>query len=424
MSNHLAIATVTAALGQLVHTAAQSAVAGVGLRFGRPTAPASTEKKVHIYLYHVTANAALRNDDLPTRRADRTLVARPQAALDLHYLLTFYGDDQALEPDRMLGAVVRNLHAQPVLSNAAIRNAIASHSGELGGSNLEAAPERVKFTPTPLTLEELSKLWSVFVQTPHALSVAYQGTVVLIEAEESPAPILPVLRRGKDDRGVETILGPFPQLTALQIGPAAAAENRPPLPSLPAAELGLRLTFAGEHLGGEVVTLVLAHPRLPAIGREIAATDRTPAELRLTLPDDAQAQLDWAAGIYTAVAEVARGGTVRRSDAFAFGLAPHVTGIQPKPALRDAAGTATLTVTCHPQVRTEQTAALLIGDREVVVEPLAAAGDTLTFVITDAPVLQDALVQLRVDGVGSMPFTFDDATRTFVFDDAQRVTIQ
>ena len=424
MSNHLAIATVTAALGQLVHAAAQSAVSGVALKFGRPTAQAATEKKVHIYLYHVSANAALRNNDLPTRNSDRVLTARPQAALNLHYLLTFYGDDQALEPDRMLGAVVRNLHARPVLSSTAIQNAIASHSSELTGSNLDAAPEQVKFTPEPLSLEEMSKLWSVFVQTPHAISVAYQGTVVLIDAEESPAPVLPVLKRGKDDRGVETILGPFPHLSGVHASPVAAAGIRPRLPSWPNAELGLQLAFAGENLGGDNVTLEFAHQGMAVVKPVIPFEDRSPAEVRLVLPDDAAAQTEWSAGVYTIVVVVDRGGTTHRSDAFALALAPHVTAIQPKPANRDGAGTATLTVTCHPQVRKEQSAVLLLGDREITAEPLAAASDTLTFVITNAPLVQDVLAQVRVDDVGSMPFKFDATTRTFVFDDNQRVTIQ
>ena len=53
----------------------------------------------------------------------------------------------------------------------------------------------VKFTPLSLSLEELSKLWSVFFQTPYALSVAYQGSVVLIESEESHQTPLPVRQR-------------------------------------------------------------------------------------------------------------------------------------------------------------------------------------------------------------------------------------
>ena len=39
MSNHLAIATVTAAMAQIVQGAAQKVVGGVTVEVGRPTAP-------------------------------------------------------------------------------------------------------------------------------------------------------------------------------------------------------------------------------------------------------------------------------------------------------------------------------------------------------------------------------------------------
>ena len=68
---------------------------------------------VNVFLYQVTPNAAWRNADLPTRRANGDLIQRPQAALDLHYLLTFYGDESLLQPQRVLGSVVRTLHCGP-----------------------------------------------------------------------------------------------------------------------------------------------------------------------------------------------------------------------------------------------------------------------------------------------------------------------
>ena len=41
----------------------------------------------------------------------------------------------------------------------------------------------------------------------------------------------------------------------------------------------------------------------------------------------------------------------------------------------------------------------------------------------DAPLLDGAAVRLRVDGIDSMPFKYDEASRGFVFDDQQRITI-
>lgn len=201
MSNFLAIATATATLRGILQDAVVGAdVDGGSVAMGRPDGVGNDtpEIKVNLYLYQVTPNAAWRNTDLPTRRDDGQFVQRPQVALDLHYLLTFYGNEAALEPQRCLGSVARTLHAEPVLTRQKIRKTIDEHLVELpflGKSNLDDQVELVKFTPLPLSLEELSKLWSVFFQTPYALSVAYQGTVVLIESEEEPQAALPVLER-------------------------------------------------------------------------------------------------------------------------------------------------------------------------------------------------------------------------------------
>ena len=73
---------------------------------------------VNMFFFQVTPNAALRNDDLPLRRSDGTLSTRPRAAVDLHYLFTFYGDESTYEPERLLGCVVSALHARPALARA------------------------------------------------------------------------------------------------------------------------------------------------------------------------------------------------------------------------------------------------------------------------------------------------------------------
>lgn len=424
MSNHLAVATVSAALGQVVHASAQSAVSGVSLRFGRPVAPTAgtTERRVQVYLYQVTPNAALRNDDLPSRNAEGRLTLRPQAALELHYLLTFYGDDQLLEPDRMLGAVARDLHARPLLTAQDIADAIAAHSPELANSDLAAAFERVKLTPATLSLDEQSKLWSVLVQTPHALSLVYTASVVLIEALERETPALPVLRRGEEDRGVDAVVGPFPRLEEAWVGFLESVDRRPHLPSLRAALLGLRFIINGSNLGGDAVTLCFKHPLLPEQTIDIAPADRDGDQLRLTLPDDAAAQSEWAAGLYSVVASVTHGASSSETPIWPLLLAPRISAIAPNPTA-PVSGAVTLNVTCRPRVMPAQTATLLLANREVAAEPHAAPTDTLTFVIDAAPAVTDQLVWLRVDGAESLPLRIDPVSGNFAFDDAQRVTI-
>jgi hypothetical protein len=438
MSNALAIATVTTALAQLVRTAAQSVVNGAEVVTGRPDPNATPAHRVHLFLYQVSPNGAMRNNDLPTRSSDGKLVARPTAALDLHYLLAFYGSETELETQRMLGAVVRDLHATPVLTRQMIRNAVASQNF-LQGSNLADAVEQVKFTPLAVSLEELSKLWSVFFQTPYALSVAYQGTVVLIESEEPTQPALPVLSRGDKDQGVDTLLGPFPVIESAYFGlPQDPILQSRPL-SLPAAQLGLAMIVSGRNFGGDTVLLRFRHS-----GRElrnsqnhelisevpVTPVDRSATELKVVLPQPGAGTTpsDWAPGVYTVTVVDTRSGSPRESssNALPMALSPIIAAIEPGTTIpRDAQGTATLTITCQPRVHSGQQAVLLVAGMEIVGQVDGGNPDKVIFVVENAPVVTNELIRLRVDGIESMPFKRVDTpppTR-FEFDPNQRVTI-
>jgi hypothetical protein len=426
VSNALAIATVTRALAQIVRTAVQSVVPGSDVLTARPDATVVDQPRARLFLYQVSPNASLRNHDLPTRSPDGTLTSRPTAALDLHYLLTFYGSETELEPQRMLGAAVRDIHAHPVLMRQMIQDAIAG-APFLALSNLPDAVEQVKFTPLSLSLEELSKLWSVFFQAPYALSVAYQGTVVLIESEETGPGVLPVLRRGDKDQGVDTQLGPFPRIESIHVGAPEDAGRRPRLPTWPSAQLGTTLTIFGSNLGGDEVSVRFEHTRLPVSNAVVVpAVDRSTSELTLTLADNAAAQTAWAPGIHAVSVLVKQGTDLRVTNQVPLSLAPKVTGIAPpNPVVRDASGDATLTLTCGPQVRPPQRAVLLLADREVEADAHPAATATLTFTLIGAPVVTNALARLRVDGVESLPFTRVTVPPPprLEFDDAQKVTI-
>jgi hypothetical protein len=202
MSNFLAIATVTATLRRLLQNAINAAaanepgaVSGATVSSVRPEASQAglPERGINVYLYQITVNPFLSNDDLPTRRDNGLAATRPQIALDLHYLLSFYGQEGQLETDRLLGLAVRTLYAQPILTRQMIRDALADPLFNfLAASDLADQIELVKLTLLGLSLEELSKLWSVFFQVPYTISVAYQATVVLIESPETVQPALPV----------------------------------------------------------------------------------------------------------------------------------------------------------------------------------------------------------------------------------------
>jgi len=197
MSNHLSIAAVTAALQKIVQESIQTDVPGARATTVRPDNSSSNllEVGVNIFLYQVTPNPAWRNADLHTRRPKGELIKHGQAGLDLHYLMTFYGNEQELEPQRLLGSTVRALVDQPILSPETIRATLASPNlAYLADSTLEEQVQLVKFIPSSITTEDLSRIWSIFFQTPYSLSLAYQGTAVLIQGNKSGRSPLPVRR--------------------------------------------------------------------------------------------------------------------------------------------------------------------------------------------------------------------------------------
>lgn len=193
MSNYLAIATVTATLRNLISQTVQNLPgmqSAVEVLTGRPEARDNRFVGVNICLYQTTPNAYLRNQDLATRNPAGDFVQVPVVPVNLHYLITFYGKEQHQEAQRLLGATMAALHANPVLTPQQIQQTIFAESW-LSDSDLHLQLPHVKLVPVALTLEELSKLWTVFFQTSHALSVAYEASPVLISPHlRAPVPQL------------------------------------------------------------------------------------------------------------------------------------------------------------------------------------------------------------------------------------------
>lgn len=190
MRTDLAIAVVTSVLNDIVATATNHNVSNLP-----PASPPANDESpnIYIYLYQVAQNPHWRSQDLPTRSGDGGLRTKPRIALDLNYLFTFYGKESELIPQRLMGAAMRVLHAQPIISRERISQ-VAGSNPIIQGYDPGECFETIRISPLPLSLEDMSKLWSIFFQKPHALSVAYQASVVLIEAEEIISVPLPVVQ--------------------------------------------------------------------------------------------------------------------------------------------------------------------------------------------------------------------------------------
>jgi hypothetical protein len=332
-------------------------------------------------------------------------VTRPSSALDLHYLLSFYGDNSKFEPQRMLGAVVRAVSAEPGLTRDRILSVSKDDNGDkMSGSNLADAVEQVKFSLQSLSIDELSRIWSIFYQVPYALSLGYVATVVTIESEETVLASQPVLKRGQTDQGVETQLGPFPALESWHIGEDPDDVARLRLPSYPSARLGTILTLRGKDLGGESLLVQFANPHLAnnPIAIPASLTTNRPNELKVVIPSvNPVAPNSWVAGIHFVSIIVSSGGTTRSTNSLPLPFAPQLSALAP--SARDGDGNVVVTVTPAPIVRARQTAFLALPDRDVASSARVNDTDPLEFSVSN-PAAGTVVARLRIDGVDSMQF--------------------
>jgi hypothetical protein len=196
MSNFRSIGVVTATLERLLQSAANTAVLQTDVRIGVPTAKLAEDNKpvINLCLFRALPSAAHRNDFLPTRSGTGDMQTRTRLALDLHYVLSFYGDAAKFEPERLFGAASLALEDGPRLTLAAIEAAIADNANQaaLKDSDLPADKPVIRVEAENHTFEELSKLWSVFYQVPYALSAFYAVRHIVIETQDELGTATPV----------------------------------------------------------------------------------------------------------------------------------------------------------------------------------------------------------------------------------------
>ncbi|HYC93807.1 MAG TPA: DUF4255 domain-containing protein [Thermoanaerobaculia bacterium] len=129
-----------------------------------------TGKRVNLFLYKIDESAALKNMDL---RSHPRSFGRPPLALELHYLVTAYGENEEdqVETQQILGEAMRVLHDHAVILG-----------NDVLDPDLQNEIEHVKLYLEPMTLEDLTKIWSASTK-PYRTSVSYLVTVIQIESQ-------------------------------------------------------------------------------------------------------------------------------------------------------------------------------------------------------------------------------------------------
>jgi hypothetical protein len=357
----------------------------------------SSQNVVNVFLYRTDLNAAWRNLTLPSETKPGEDGGSP-LALNLEYLITAYGEDDREDAAHFfLGQAMRVLHDCAILPRAAFQSVLPK-------ANVHRQIERVTITPKPLSIEEMSKLWSIF-QTQFRISTTYLVTVVLIDSLAATRSVLPVLTLGPQDSGVVVLTSRPP---ALEYAKAASGFS--------AARLGESVAVYGERLDGDGLSALLRHPLVQnSVELPVTSVDASRVDVALPAAAGAGVSAAWPAGVFLLSLRVTRPNVPTwKTNEVPFLLAPSIT-VSPKTNTNPGPDFE-VTIEATPQVRGEQPVSAIWDDREIAPKSVTtpAGADAPTKVVFDAPGdLGLHRVRLRVDGIDSIPIKKVNELPTF-----------
>jgi hypothetical protein len=292
--------------------------------------------RINLFLYRITENGSLKNQEIPGH-GHPGAYGHPPLSLDLHYVLTAYGStpspgvsfvDETVA-HYLLGSAMRVLHDHPVITKQ-LRTVRPPAGDHILDRRLTEEFEQVKLYLDPISLEDLSKVWTSLMLS-YRLSVAYKVTVVQIDSQR--ARRFPNLVGEPPPAGPRVYTVPFrsPQIRELH---AHRAGDRPGMERpFPYVRVGDTLVIHGRNFGKEPARVVLG-------GLEATTTPLSGDRIELTIPDDT---LDGAVvpeerrlqpgaqpvSVVLSLPELPQTGF--HSNRAVFMLVPLITGLEPNP---------------------------------------------------------------------------------------------
>jgi hypothetical protein len=234
---------------------------------------AAEPTRVNLFLYRTTENAALKNQMI-SGEGHPSEYGHPPLSLVLHYMLTTYGatDDAGQVNETrahfLLGSAMRVLHDYPVVTDGLMT--VNSPPIQILHPSLRGEFERIKICLDPISLEDLSKVWTALTR-PYRLSAACTVSVVQIESRLLKTLAAPVLTRR-----IHLAISKRPQITNVYRTPVLAGE---PIGDIRAHVLQ-ELTIEGENFRTARTWVKLGD--LEPIGVQPASD----SEIRIVVPDD------------------------------------------------------------------------------------------------------------------------------------------
>lgn len=339
--------------------------------------------RVNLFLYRAMENSTIKNQMIPGQ-GHPSEYGHPPLSLVLHYLLTAYGatDDNGLVNETrahfLLGSAMRVLHDYPVITDSLMT--VNSPPTQILHSSLRGEFEHIKICLDPISLEDLSKVWTALTR-PYRLSAAYTVSVVQIESRRLKTLAAPVLTRR-----IHLAVSKRPQI--------ANVYRTPVLPGEPIGDIRAHvlqeLTIEGENfraaqtwvkLGG--LEPIGVQPKSDREIRIVIPDDTYPADADHPLPRPIPAADRLRAGPQAVEVQILRPTEVveggldqgvvvlddrrQSSNHFVFLLAPEISGINPTSVAAGGFAGAVLTITGRRLFQPGVRSVVLVGDVSIPV---------------------------------------------------------
>jgi hypothetical protein len=361
MSGFKAIRGVSSTLKSLLSDEMERTPVHVTLLPPDVTPTVATEDRINLYLYMVTENGNLKNQEIPGQGHPGTY-GQPPLSLNLHYLMTAYSasdtsDDRDLVAQELLADGMRVFHDFPIIPPDYVHL----------DPELKNQFERIKIVLQPASLEEFAKIWTALPAANFRCSVAYNVTVVQIESKRPRRLALPV-----QTRRLHMSLVNRPQIASVYRTPAPGG-----LIGDVRVAVGQSLTITGTGFRASKTWVRLGNVD------PIAVTLQPNGDIQLAVPDDPLLQPgpQLVQVLVERPGEGVQGGldrgtafaeTVVQSDQSVFMLVPSITGISP------GAGTSatTLTVNGTRLFNAALKSFVYVGDVAIPVDPALAQTPT------------------------------------------------
>jgi hypothetical protein len=219
--------------------------------------------RVNLFLYRVTEDAQLKNQEIPGA-GNPAGYGHPPLSLDLHYLLTAYGstDESYADAQQILGDAMRVLHDHGMITEKLLRLEGTEADQPVLDTSLRDQFEKIKIYLDPISLEDLTKVWTALTK-PYRLSAAYSVGVVQIKGKSFPA--IPKLVGEPPSRGpkVHVLSLHMPQIAELRL---RRLEDPPEIERrVPYGRIGDTLIILGQNLGQSDTRIILGSADATAV---------------------------------------------------------------------------------------------------------------------------------------------------------------